>query len=418
MAHLPYAFSVHHFISTVGADAGFASIVGLAILVLLFFAQARETTTLRTQLAEAGDRVQALEARLSQALRGATAAPAAAPAPAPQSAVASPAAAANAPSAPSRVAGPAIAGTPTPQPAATGAASQVATAAGGPPPGVGAPAQGAATRLIPDITTVQPPVTAAATAAGAAAAGAGSGGPGTRTPTPAPTPAAAPTPTPAPAPVAANGTAAAPPADAPPRIPIRPSGGSTSSARRPPAGSHLASTGRLAPAPRARRVLVAVLALVAIAAAVIVLLVLTSGGSSNSTVTTTTSATGARATPARRHRSAPASVVPGSVTVAVLNGTATNGLAHRVAVKLTGGGFRQGNVTTAVDQTRTATTVAYLPGQRKAALAVASSLNLGSASVVPADQTTRTVACQGLSTAACSAQTVIVTVGSDLSTIH
>ena len=75
-------------------------------------------------------------------------------------------------------------------------------------------------------------------------------------------------------------------------------------------------------------------------------------------------------------------------------------------------------MTTAVDQTRTATTVAYLPGQRRAALAVATLLKLGSASVTPADQTTRTVACQGLSTAACSAQTVIVTVGSDLASIH
>src|SRR5438309_7729390 len=70
MGHLPYAFSVHHFISTVGADAGFASILGLAILVLLFFAQARETTSLRDELAEAGERVQGLEARLAQLTRG------------------------------------------------------------------------------------------------------------------------------------------------------------------------------------------------------------------------------------------------------------------------------------------------------------------------------------------------------------
>ena len=40
---LPFAFSVSHFINSVGADAGFASIIGLAILVLLYFAQARET---------------------------------------------------------------------------------------------------------------------------------------------------------------------------------------------------------------------------------------------------------------------------------------------------------------------------------------------------------------------------------------
>ncbi len=39
--------SVHHFINSVGADAGFAAIIGLAILVLLYFAQARETAKLR-----------------------------------------------------------------------------------------------------------------------------------------------------------------------------------------------------------------------------------------------------------------------------------------------------------------------------------------------------------------------------------
>ena len=417
MAHLPYAFSVHHFISTVGADAGFAAIVGLAILVLLFFAQARETTTLRDQLAEASDRVQALDARLSQALRGGAAAsgPAAqsgvATPPAARSAVTNPPAAEVTPGpvgaavAPAAVGASSAAGAQLTQAATTTPASRAATSTGGAPPGVGAPAQGAATRLIPDITTVQPPVTAAATAAGAAATSAGAAGSGTRTPTPAP----------APAPIAANGHAAHS-VDSSLRVPSRPGGGPTSTGRRPPAGSHLASTGRLAPAPRARRVLVAVLALAAIAAAVVVLLVLTSGGS-NSTVTTTTAPTGAPATRPRQHRTT-TSVVPGSVTVAVLNGTATNGLAHRVAVKLTGGGFRQGNVTTAVDQTRTATTIAYLPGQRKAALAVARALNLGSASVASADQTTRTVACQGLSPAACSAQAVIVTVGSDLASIH
>ena len=43
MASIPFALSVHHFINSVGADAGFAAIIGLAILVLLYFAQARET---------------------------------------------------------------------------------------------------------------------------------------------------------------------------------------------------------------------------------------------------------------------------------------------------------------------------------------------------------------------------------------
>ena len=57
MANLPLALSVHHFVSSVGADAGFAAIIGLAILVLLYFAQARETANLREQAYEAAQRV-------------------------------------------------------------------------------------------------------------------------------------------------------------------------------------------------------------------------------------------------------------------------------------------------------------------------------------------------------------------------
>jgi hypothetical protein len=69
MANLPLALSVHHFVNSVGADAGFAAIIGLAILVLLYFAQARETANLREQAYEAGQRVAQLEARLTSLAR-------------------------------------------------------------------------------------------------------------------------------------------------------------------------------------------------------------------------------------------------------------------------------------------------------------------------------------------------------------
>ena len=59
------ALSVHHFISSVGADAGFAALIAVAILVLLYFAQARETATLRTRAQEADFRAQALEVRVA-----------------------------------------------------------------------------------------------------------------------------------------------------------------------------------------------------------------------------------------------------------------------------------------------------------------------------------------------------------------
>src|ERR1700722_1468381 len=136
MTHLPLAFSVHHFISSVGADAGFASIIGLAILVLLYFAQARETSTLRDRADEAEQRSALLEARLSQVANAARAqAQQAGPRPVP-SPIARPLA--NRPAARTPPAGaPAAVGAP-----AAGAAAVAPAAAATPsaPAGVGAPA--------------------------------------------------------------------------------------------------------------------------------------------------------------------------------------------------------------------------------------------------------------------------------------
>jgi hypothetical protein len=102
------------------------------------------------------------------------------------------------------------------------------------------------------------------------------------------------------------------------------------------------------------------------------------------------------------------------VTVAVLNGTATNELAHRVAAKLSAVGYKQGAVATAANQTQSATVVAYLPGFRNDALHVATALKLGPASVQPIDSSTQAVACPQPSP--CTAR-VVVTVGADLATL-
>src|ERR1700722_16349169 len=122
MGAIPFAFSVHHFVNSVGADAGFAAIIGLAILVLLYFAQARETKSLREQSYDAAERVQQLELNVAALSR-------AQPAPAGVAAVPAPA--------------PAPAGFSRPTAATPFAAVPVA------PAGVGAPALTAATRLIP-----------------------------------------------------------------------------------------------------------------------------------------------------------------------------------------------------------------------------------------------------------------------------
>jgi LytR cell envelope-related transcriptional attenuator len=392
MGHLPLALSVHHFITSVGADAGFASIVGLAILVLLFFAQARETTTLRDELADAEDRMAQLEARLTAAMRNAQAAPAPAAHQASQPATSGAPAAARPGGVPLR-----------PVTAAAGAAASAAPAAapgtssGNAPPGVGAPAQGAATRLIPDATTVQRPATAAAAASAGTASSPAAGGNGTGSSTEAPL---APPPSAAPPPVRSPGSAA-PRRPAPSRV-------------APPRSS----------SSRGRQIIGGVVALLVVAAIVVVLIVATSGGSSSNSSTQAASSTATSNAPTthRRKRTSTTSttpaVVPANVTVAVLNGTATNGLARRVSTKLTGGGYKAGMVTTAADQTHTTTAVAYQPGQKPAALAVAKALGLPSSTVAPIDATTRTVACQGLSTTSCSAQGVVVTVGANLAGVQ
>src|SRR5437764_13978584 len=66
MDSLPLGLSVHHFVNSVGAEVGLASLIAVAILVLLYFAQARETATLRTRADDAGLRVQELEAQVAE----------------------------------------------------------------------------------------------------------------------------------------------------------------------------------------------------------------------------------------------------------------------------------------------------------------------------------------------------------------
>jgi hypothetical protein len=377
MANLPLALSVHHFISSVGADAGFASIIGLAILVLLYFAQARETANLREQAYEAAQRVAQLEARLTSMGRQ-------------QAAAAQPAVAARAGNQAA-----ATAPRPAPAPAFAGAVAM----APGPPAGVAAPALSAATRLIP-ASPVGPAEPAEPT-------------PGAAEPEAQPVDSTALGSLP-PATVAAGGNGAStggvtqPPRVSPPPRVMAPPARPAQPGRRP-----IAPPPRLSEPPRKRRLgvrfaLVLVGALV-IAGVVVALLHFTSsGGSPNSTRASATSNTPTTSS-ARRKRSAV--VTPAAVTVSVLNGTANNGLAGRISTRLSGAGYKQGKVATASDQTRTATVVAYMPGHKREALAVANSLKLGPASVQPVDPSTLAVACP--TSTACTAQ-VVVTVGTDL----
>lgn len=152
-------------------------------------------------------------------------------------------------------------------------------------------------------------------------------------------------------------------------------------------------------------------ALVAVAA-IAALVIATAGGGSSPKTQAGSSQTTNAPNPARH--GTPVAFNPSSVTVAVLNGTATNRLAARVALKLTSQGYKQGTVATAANQTQTATVVAFRPGFRNDALHVATALKLGPASVQAIDQNTQSVACPPPS--ACAAN-VVVTVGADLATL-
>ncbi len=418
MASIAYALSVQHFVNSVGAKAGFASIIGLALLVLLFFTQSRETANLRRRADEAEQQLQQLQLYVDHLSRQRSA-PAAAPASAQSTGapVAAPPAAAAA-----RLAR-AGASRAVPGDQAAGAVATIPAA----PAGVGAPALSSATRLIPlaqaeeisiralkpstngdgehasDATVATPPpAPAPSTAAGGSGGNGGNGGNGVaHPPVPVPMPTmAGPAATPAPAPA---------PRVAPPRQP------------RPPVSPPPRRRGRREPSGRRPSSVFFVVAGVLAVAVIAVALAFVLGSSGNNTPPQASSSSGsasstaaARTGKGAKHRRtvAAAPVTPGSVTVAVLNGTATNNLAHNVLAKLTAAGYRGTTTQNAAESGVTSTIVGYTSQSAQPdAAAVAKSLNLGAASVQGISQGDRGKVCG--TTATCPDQ-VVVTVGSDL----
>jgi LytR cell envelope-related transcriptional attenuator len=401
MGAIAYALSVSHFVNSVGAKAGFAAIIAVALLVLLFFAQMRETASLRDRAAASDEHVQQLEQRVAQLSRGMAAATASSPAVVP-----APAGVSRAPV--------------VPAPAAVAAAAATAAVASrtvrppSAPAGVGAPALSSATRLIPSgdespisIRATGPgvavPVAAGVTAA-AVGAGAGAGGAVAAPPAPRPATAAGanggpaprpPAPVPAPAPPAASARPAQPQ-----RPPVR-----DGAPRAPLTTSRSGGSGA---ASRIRAALMIAAGAAVVAVVVIVLLNATSGGTSSS------SSSAANSPNHGSHHGARVNVPlkPANVSVTVLNGTETTNLAHDITQRLAGSGYKTGTPATATDHTVGSTVVGYRGrSNRAAALLVARSLKLGSASVQPVGQSNLAVACPQTST--CTAQ-VIVTVGADL----
>jgi hypothetical protein len=165
-----------------------------------------------------------------------------------------------------------------------------------------------------------------------------------------------------------------------------------------------------------RRVLSGLAGLVVVAAVVVALLVVTNnGGTTKSNVDHPGANSGSHNKGGQKHK-VPA-VKPGSVTVAVLNGTAVSGLAGDVSSALTKKGYLPGPVTNAAVETQARTEVAYVANNVRKAQAVAKSLGLSPSTVQKADETTiqsceTPVTGTTTSTGSCQAN-VIVTVGSD-----
>ncbi|MGO9751723.1 MAG: LytR C-terminal domain-containing protein [Solirubrobacteraceae bacterium] len=406
MDPVPSALTAHALLSSAGADAGFAALVGLAILVLLFFAQARETATLRANLERAGEQIEALEARLQAVARAQAAAvqagvqqPARPPFPARPIGAAAAAAALRPPSRVAAPATPALGGQPLPglPPAA--------------PAGVGAPALSAATRLIPvpsapdfaagvasagDLTAIVGP-------AGAAAAGNGDG-PARSSRLPGPAPVAA----------LATGAALAGASGSrtdsqalPPRVSIRKGEPASASPKPAPRRSEPH------PAPWQRslgaRLAPWLIGLAALGVGVAAILVATNGPAGATTAAqaahTSTVVKGGKG-----HAKA-ATLRPSDVTVAVLNGTDVAKLAESTGQRLATIGYKEGTIHNAPNQTHATTIVAYLAGHQRQALQVASALRLGASSVQAVDPGTLAVACPA--PGPCTAD-VVVTIGQDL----
>ena len=418
MASIAYALSIQHFINSVGAKAGFASIIGLALLVLLFFTQSRETANLRRRADEAEQQLYQLQLyvdHLSRQRSQQAAAPAA-----PQS-TGAPVAAPPAAAAALARAG-ASRGIPGEEEEAEGGVATLIPAA---PAGVGAPALSSATRLIPltepdeiSIRSLRPSTN-------------GDGDNHVSDATVA-TPPPFPVPGPAPSTAAggANGVAR------PPVVPMPTMGAATESTppprvalprqqQRPPARPPIAPPpprrGGRQPAGRRISPVFFVLAGILVIAVVAVVLVFVTGSGNKSASSSSSSASSAASASsttaakkgknAKQHKPATVTVSPSSVTVAVLNGTSTNNLAHDVLQKLTGAGYKGTFTQNASEAGVTSTIVGYTAASaRNDALAVAKSLGLTASSVQQVSQGDRAKVC---GTTVCTTQ-VIVTAGSNL----
>ncbi|MEA2331779.1 MAG: hypothetical protein QOH58_1917 [Thermoleophilaceae bacterium] len=361
-------------VQEIGAYAGLASVLGLALLSALYFSQARDVKRLREWAGRAPERSE----QTAPAVAGRVVAqpqqpqqPAAAQRPAPPPVPGAPAVAGARPAAATPAPATPAAATPAAASAA-GAAAATATTPGK-PAGDGTPdgkdASGKPAPVAPSPGT--PPATAKPDAA-----------PGAAQPA---SPPAAPTPPRPPAPPAAR---PATPAGGRGGAPAVPSGEARFASRPGVTSRHSPQETAILPPrptdPWHRRLGAGYLAL-----ALVVLLVL--GGAAAYGVTQLTGDDSGSQTPEQRAgggssaddeegtsepRRSRGGVRPGSVTVAVLNGTTVPGLAATLSDEVSAAGFKIGTIANFADQQLAESVVQYAPGHEPEARAVSRRLGI------------------------------------------
>jgi hypothetical protein len=443
-----HAAALTDLIERVGSYAGFAAVVGLAVLSALYFSQARDVRRLREWAGRAPERAAELQhgGRTAQATAVRTGQPAggnvgaaqpvrqpgtaqpvaggtqqhglpARPATAPVTAGTGPGTAVRPGAAPATAA---VGNAAAAAASAAGATPATASAAGAATPGK--PGGGPAAATGPAAAPARPGAPATGAPAGSAAPGApatgvparaGTAAPGARPGIPAQGTTAARAGT---APGARAGATTAPArgntgtgAKVLPARPAQP--------QRPrpiPAVAGRSGQTAVIPPPRKDRRWTAPRYLALIVAGVIVLglggavgfLALT--GNDNGSKKRASSVAlpkGGGTTPgkAKPRKSTAPPVDPATVTVAVLNGTQVTGLAGTTGQKVSAAGFRLGNVATASQAApRAESVVLYRPGSSREARAVAR--KLGISQIEPIDSTSETLA---------GTATVVVVVGAD-----
>jgi hypothetical protein len=365
-------------IQEIGSYAGFAAVVGLAVLSALYFSQARDVKRLREWAGRAPERAAEIEA----GGRAAAAVPVAAR---PQPQVRAPGEAAAAGGAAPAAAPAAAAATGAAPATAAAPAAATAGTAGSNGSEEGVTDQDADADLDDDAeldaeereeeTSVAP---AAATPAGAVASGAdtaerppapGDTGTGVKVlPPRRPAPPVRPRPT-------------IPPRTNPPR-PAPSVLGQAPGSRPPQRG------GRSWPAPRYIALIIGAIVILGLAGTVGVLQLTKEDEPQEQTAAEP--APDPNVAPDEPDRPEPARVNPADVKVAVLNATATNGLATRVASRLEADGFVTGNVTNAAERQRAESVVMFKPGRNGEARTVTRSLDIGQ--IEPIDQASEALA--------------------------